>query len=285
MWAVWLRVRAGLRQDWRGLVVVAVIAALMGGVALAALAGARRTDTAVPRFLQYAGPTEGQVTADPRTMDKIAALPGVAYTARGGLMLAIPVTADGRLAAALGQVLTWALIRSPPQERAIIVAGRRAVVSRAGEVMINETAARILKARVGSVIFLRGYRPDQAGQVLNGAVLRPGVVLPAVRVTGIIRTPTDLTENPDVPADISFMGTGAIYATAAFYHRFAASVANQSGLSVHLKRVAAGLAPFEAQVKRVAGDHVQIQPGSDAAAGQQWTGPRARPVPGAAPVG
>src|SRR5215472_13894169 len=173
MWAVWLRVRAGLRQDWRGLVVVAVIAALMGGVALAALAGARRTDTAVPRFLQYAGPTEGQVTADPRTMDKIAALPGVAYTARGGLMLAIPVTAGGRLAAALGQVLTWALIRSPPQERAIIVAGRRAVVSRAGEVMINEAAARILKARVGSVIHLRGYRPDQAGQVLNGAVLRP----------------------------------------------------------------------------------------------------------------
>ena len=30
MWAVWLRVRAGLRQDWRGLVVLALITALMG---------------------------------------------------------------------------------------------------------------------------------------------------------------------------------------------------------------------------------------------------------------
>jgi hypothetical protein len=63
---------------------------------------------------------------------------------------------------------------------------------------------------------LRGYRPDQAGQVLSGAVLRPGVLLPAVRVAGVIRTPTDLTENPDVPTDVTFTGTGAIYVTAAF---------------------------------------------------------------------
>src|SRR6266699_425599 len=49
---------------------------LMGAVVLVALAGARRTDTAVSRFLQYAGPTEGEVDhASPRTMDKIAACP------------------------------------------------------------------------------------------------------------------------------------------------------------------------------------------------------------------
>ena len=96
--------------------------------------------------------------------------------------------------------------------------------SRVREVMINEAAARILGARVGSVIYLRGYRPDQAGQVLNGAVPRPGVLLPAVRVVGVIRTPTDLTENPDVPADVTFTGVGGIYVTSAFYQRSAASV-------------------------------------------------------------
>jgi hypothetical protein len=265
MRAAWLRVRAGLRQDWRGLVVLALIVALIGGVALGALAGARRTDTAVSRFQQYAGPTEGDVSADPRTMDKIAALPGVAYTGRAGFMLAFPVTGDGRLAAAPGQVGTWALIRIPPEQRAIIVAGRRAVLSRASEVMINETAARILRARVGSVIPLRGYRPDQAEQVVNGTVLRPGVVLPGVRVVGVIRTPTDLTENPDAPADVTFTGTGAIYVTAAFYHRFAASVGSQSALTFHLKRGAAGLGAFEAEVKRVAGNHAQIQRETDTA--------------------
>ena len=81
MRAVWWRVRAGLRQDWRGLAVLALITALMGSVVLVALAGAYRTATAVSRFVQYAGQTEAQVAADARTMDKIAALPDVAYSA------------------------------------------------------------------------------------------------------------------------------------------------------------------------------------------------------------
>lgn len=46
---MWLRVSAGLRQEWRGHVVLALITAVIGGVVLAALAGARRTDTAVSR--------------------------------------------------------------------------------------------------------------------------------------------------------------------------------------------------------------------------------------------
>ena len=73
-----------------------LITALMGAVALAALAGARRTDTAVGRFVQYAGPMLGQVSADPATMAKIAALPDVAYSEIGALMLVTPVAVDGR---------------------------------------------------------------------------------------------------------------------------------------------------------------------------------------------
>ncbi len=263
MWAVWWRVRDGLRQDWRGLVVLALITGLMGAVVLVALAGARRTDTAVSRFLQYAGPAEGEVDADSRTMDKIAALPSVAYSGRGALMLAFPVTGAGRAASVISQVGTWALIDLPPRVRSIIVAGRRAVVSRAGEVVINEAAARILKARAGSVIHLRGYRADQFQQVLNGTVLPPGVGLPAVRVVGIIRRPADLAENPGAPTDVTFIGNGAIFATAAFYHRFAASVGNAAGLLFHLKRGAAGLPAFEAEVNRLSGNHAQIQTGSD----------------------
>src|SRR5690349_13574403 len=82
MWAGGLGGRGGLGLGWRGPGRLAAVPGLMGAVVLAALAGAYRTDTAVSRFVQYAGPTEGQVAADPRTMDKIAALPGVAYSAR-----------------------------------------------------------------------------------------------------------------------------------------------------------------------------------------------------------
>lgn len=215
------------------------------------------------RFVQYAGPSEAQVAADPRTMDRIAALPGVAYTSLAAFMLAAPVTADGRLAAPPGQVITFALIRTPPQARAIIVAGRSAVSSRAGEVMINEAAARGLNTRVGSTIHLRGFRPDQLQQSIENTALRPEVTLPAVRVAGIIRTPTDLGEGLDVSADASYTGNGVLYVTAAFYHRFAASVGNQEGLAVHLKRGEAGRASFESEVRRLFGDRAQFQAGSD----------------------
>ena len=59
MRAVWLRVRAGLRQDWRSPLVLALITGLMGALVLVSLAGARRTDTAVPRFLAWSGPDRG----------------------------------------------------------------------------------------------------------------------------------------------------------------------------------------------------------------------------------
>ena len=262
MRAVWWRVRAGLRQDWRGLAILALITALMGSVVLVALAGANRTATAVSRFVQYAGPTEAQVVADSRTLDRIAALPDVAYAALNAFMLAVPVTADGRVAAR-GQLTTFALIRIPPESRALIVAGRRAVPSRASEVMINEAAAHVLNARVGSMIHLRGFRPDQLQQAIQNAALRPEVTLPAVRVAGIVRTPGDLGESLGVQADVTYAGTGFLSVTAAFYHRFAASVGSLEALTVHLKRGEAGLASFEREVKRLSGNRAQIQAGSD----------------------
>ena len=73
----------------------------------------------------------------------------------------------------------------------------------------------------------------------------------------------DLAENPGAPTDVTFIGNGAIFATAAFYHRFAASVGNAAGLAFHLKRGAAGLPAFEAEVKRLSGNHAQIQTGRD----------------------
>ena len=262
MRAVWLRVRTGLRQDWRGPVVLALITALMGAVVLVALAGARRTDSAVSRFLAYSGPTEGQVAGvSPEAMAKIAALPSVAYTERGALMLALPVSGQGIHRP--GGVISWALIHSPPQAHAILVAGRRAAPTRVTEAMINESAAQVLHARVGSVIRLGGYRPDQLQQVLNGPVpLRPPVALPAVRVTGIIRQPSDLSQS-GAPADVTFTSTGAIYLTGAFYHRFAGSVGNFYGMAFHLKRGLAGLPAFRAEVRRVAGPQAQIELGSD----------------------
>ena len=65
---------------------------------------------------------------------------------------------------------------------------------------------------------------------MNGAVLPAKVVLPGVRVVGITRTPADLTKNPEVAAGVTFAGNATIYATTAFYHKFAASVGSAAAL-------------------------------------------------------
>jgi hypothetical protein len=276
MRAVWLRVRAGLRQDWRSPLVLALITGLMGSLVLVSLAGARRTDTAVPRFLAWSGPTEGQVAGVPfATLGRLRRLPGVAYSERGAFMLMAASPAGRPAAARPGQVTTWALIDTPPQARAIIVAGRRPNPARADEVMINEAAARVLRAHVGSVIQLRGFRPSQVMAVLNNQALYPTVTLPDVRVTAIIRTPTDLATS-GAPSDVTFTGTGSLFLTAAFYQRFGGSVGNMAGLSFHLRRGLAGLPAFKAEVNRLTGGRAQFELGSDdaiaAAAVQRGTG-------------
>ncbi len=140
--------------------------------------------------------------------------------------------------------------------------------------MINETAARILHAHVGSVIQLRGFRPDQVWPVLNNEVLHPTVILPDVHVTGIIRTPTDLGDS-GAPSDVIFTGTGSMYLTAAFYRRFGGSVGNITGLAFHLDHGLAGLPAFRARVNHLTAGRAQIELGSDdataAAAAQRGT--------------
>ena len=128
--------------------------------------------------------------------------------------------------------------------------------------MINETAARILGAHVGSVVQLRGFRPDQVMQVLNNEVRHPAVTLPDVRVTAIIRSPSDLGDS-GAPSDVIFTGTGSLFLTAAFYHRFAGSVGNMVGLTFHLDRGLAGLPAFRAEVNHLTGGRAQFELGSD----------------------
>ena len=83
-----------------------------------------------------------------------------------------------------------------------------------------------------------------------------------MRVTAIIRSPTDLGDS-GAPSDVTFTGTGSLFLTAAFYHRFAGSVANMAGLSFRLDRGLAGLPAFRAEVKRLAGGRAQFELGSD----------------------
>jgi hypothetical protein len=61
MGAVWLRAKAQLRGRLLASMLLALLVGLAGGVVLAAVAGARRSDAALPRFLAATRTTKATV--------------------------------------------------------------------------------------------------------------------------------------------------------------------------------------------------------------------------------
>jgi len=76
MGALRLLFRAEFRRRWRSWLVLATLIAVVGGVALAAAAAGRRTDSAFPRFVSAYGFDAGVYAMRP--MPKLARLPGSA---------------------------------------------------------------------------------------------------------------------------------------------------------------------------------------------------------------
>jgi ABC-type antimicrobial peptide transport system permease subunit len=84
MSAVWLRMGADIRSRWRAWFGLALFVGLFGGAIIAAAAGARRTDTAYPRFLESQNASDGFIGLgfiDPCcasfTLDEIRNIPQV----------------------------------------------------------------------------------------------------------------------------------------------------------------------------------------------------------------
>ena len=104
MGAVWMRFRSELRARWRSWLGLALLIGLAGAAAAAAAAGARRTETAYPRFVQaqngydlIAGGFPGNI--DPgRALAQMQALPEVAQWARIDVVASTAILPSGRVA-------------------------------------------------------------------------------------------------------------------------------------------------------------------------------------------
>jgi hypothetical protein len=101
--AVWMRLRSELRIRWRSWLGLALLIGLVGAAAVAAAAGARRTETAYPRFVQaqngydlIAGGFPGRIDPE-RALAKMEALPEVAQWARVDVAASAAVLPSGRV--------------------------------------------------------------------------------------------------------------------------------------------------------------------------------------------
>ena len=192
MGLVWIRARSELRSSWRTMTVFALVLGIGGGVALTALAGARRTDTAIEQFVSYSrpddgaflygnptsGPTVSGASADSLSLlpveRRVVDLPQVAQYFRAPYLYltSSPAGYTGQSLNAIGAA-DAALFRTV--DRPLVVAGKLPDPKRPDDVAINELAAEGRHLHVGSHILLYAASAAQfhSGALTNGASYKP----------------------------------------------------------------------------------------------------------------
>src|SRR3954454_12842288 len=163
MAAVRLRFRAELRGRWRSLLGVALLVGLAGGVTLAAIAGARRTDTAFARLLTTTNADDVIVNPDTGIrsglqLADVAALPQVAQIGRiDGLLFAPGKPRSFRDFLELGPVFVSDGTAGYDVARPRVAAGRFPRRDRPNEVFVNDALADRLGLSVGDRLPLTGF--------------------------------------------------------------------------------------------------------------------------------
>jgi hypothetical protein len=259
MTAVWARSRAELRRRWRATVLLAVLVGLTGGVVLAAVAGARRTDTVMDRFLAYHQGTNIGIELRGLDTDAVRRLPMVADVAEGGYLAMVLAGPSGNPNPdAFGEINPFVGLREPwpgSSNRPILVAGRLPSGDRPLEVAVDETLADRRHLEVGSTLRMWGYTPAQVEGFGDVAQFRAAPLGGAfdLTVTGILRTPYDLAPVP-TGQDVAWLGAEELYLTPAFWraHRERVAVLG-TGFELRLRNGLRDLAAFTAAVRRLPG--------------------------------
>jgi hypothetical protein len=269
---LWLRAKAQLRARARASLLLALLVGLAGALVLAAAAGARRSEAALPRFLASNRTMDTWVsvqTDDPAddlagARRQLAELPEVRQVFRatgsvvGALILALADSANP--ARWHGQVGSVALDPggSVAFGRPIVVAGRLPDERRAEEVVVDEELAERRHLRVGGRYRVGAFTPEQSvADIVAGAVAPRGAVVD-LRVVGIVRYPVDLapvvTDQDNIHAD-----NGELYLTPAYWQRYGPNIAKIGiGLAVVLRNGQADLPRLRASLHRLYGDRAAV---------------------------
>ena len=185
MGAAWLCTRAQLRGRGLASLLLALLVGLAGGFALAALAGARRSDTALVRFVTASVTVDDRVVWDMSgggSIDQpelaaqlagVAALPQVRAAQRAAVVIASVLDPAGPMGPA--RQLAWVGLDRPGHEalgRPLLVAGRWPRPDRAEEALVDEEFTSRHGLHVGGLFRVGIYTRAQFNQAAGG-VLSP----------------------------------------------------------------------------------------------------------------
>ncbi len=207
MAGVSLWVRKEWSRRWLGLLGLGLLIAVVGGITLAVVNGARRTSTTFDRLHDVTNAFEILVEVHaPETADginvsvipppdelaeRVAAIDGVEG-----------VTIASFVAAGIGDDSStiFSIVRSAESGDAptsSIIAGRLPAEDAADEIAINEAGAEMWELGLGSQVELTTYATDQFAAFVQYDFEEPAGPRIPVRVTGIMRDIEDISDTPE----------------------------------------------------------------------------------------
>jgi ABC-type antimicrobial peptide transport system permease subunit len=285
-----LRCRAELRAKWRNAVVLILLIGMGGGIGATALAGARRTDEAIPQFVTYSLPDDGGFLFGSATTPPVT--PGIPA---GSLALPAPareivdlpqvvahfrapylyLTTDrtGRKAGDISAIGVEDADMFRKVDRPLVLAGHLPNPAHPFEVTVNDLAARQNHLHVGSRVLLYAYSAAQVkSSALTGAVERlPAPQGPSfrVRVAAIVRFPQDVNAVAALAdkSGASYEGDQNLYLTPAFLPHLATGlgiavqqIPEVNLVGVRLRHGSADWEAFAAAARSIGGSQVFLSP-------------------------
>ncbi|MGZ6980525.1 MAG: FtsX-like permease family protein [Ilumatobacteraceae bacterium] len=217
------RFRSTFRRQLAGYLGLVIVIALIGGVAMAAVAGARRTQSSYPTFMASTNPSDLTISyfdgaAPPELAAAISNLPHVKRVASMGLLGALPIGLDGapRLDV-IPEIDAFASTDGlmSAVDRPTIVAGRMLDPTSLNEIVMTDAAASVLGMHLGQSMPFGFYTHDQVvSPGFGSASMAPTLRIDAKLVGLIVVNNQVVQDDVDrVPATMLF--TPALAHTAA----------------------------------------------------------------------
>ena len=261
MTAVVARVGAELRRRWRPSLVLAVLLGVVGGITIAAFAGARRTSTSFDRMIEATDGWDVQINPDLGSdtaldLDAVAALPEVAAISRGAGMPLFTPDAQGQADFAYPVYALAAMDDTSfvDHHRPLLGDGRLPDPARPDEILLGPNVADDLGVGAGDVVEL-AYLPlaaIEAAERAGTASGPPPVELLTFTVAGVG------VQQQNIVVDEAFANE-VLLLTPAFYASRAED-ASFIAVQVSLGDGADDLASFRAGVEALApGEAIEFQ--------------------------
>ena len=187
----WYRFRVTLGRRWGGYLSVVVLIGLVGGLAMGAVAAARRTQSSFPAFLASTNPSDMSVFTGPVPVNVLARLPHVKRVESADVLNAAQLGPNGAPVShggSTGQVFSVGSVDGLffNQDRVTVVDGRMANPRLAGQAVVTEEAAHLLGLHVGETVPVGFYTSAQMSSPGSGtAAVQPRARID-IKIVGLV---------------------------------------------------------------------------------------------------